>query len=180
MNRMGIGKDFLGELRLEAAVTRRFLEAVPFHQLDFQPHEKSEKLGRLAMHVAEVIAWYSSCVRDKHLDFEHFVPNTFENKDALLSYFDGLLMEATELLLSAPDAVFEESWSMTYGEEILFTLPKKQVMRIFCTNHLVHHRAQLGMYLRLLNVPVPATYGPSADDDHVILINAFEPLRFNS
>jgi hypothetical protein len=110
---------------LEAAVTRRFLEAVPFEQLDFQPHEKSEKLGRLAVHVAEIMAWFSSCIRDKQLDFEHFVPNTFDNKDALLSYFDGLLKEASELLLSASDAVFEEVWSMTYGEEVLFALPKK-------------------------------------------------------
>jgi uncharacterized damage-inducible protein DinB len=176
MNRMGIGKDFLAELQLEAAVSRRFLEAVPFDQLDFQPHEKSEKLGRLAVHVAEIMAWFSSCIRDKQLDFEHFVPNTFDNKDALLSYFDGLLKEASELLLSASDAVFEEVWSMTYGEEVLFALPKKQVMRIFCTNHLVHHRAQLGLYLRLLNVPVPATYGPSADDEQVILIHTFNPL----
>jgi len=68
-------------------------------------------------------------------------------------------------------------WSMTHGDEILFTLPKKQVVRIFCMNHLVHHRAQLGVYLRILDIPIPAVYGPSADDEEVTLIRAFEKVK---
>ncbi len=78
-----------------------------------------------------------------------------------------------ELLLEVTDEVFKEKWSMTYGEEILFTLPKKQVARLFCMNHFVHHRTQLGVYLRLLDIAVPAAYGPSADDDEVILVQPF-------
>ena len=80
------------------------------------------------------------------------------------------MAEAQTALATVKNKEFEKDWSMTYGDEILFTLPKKQVASIFCMNHLVHHRAQLGVYLRLLNIPVPATYGPSADDEDVISI----------
>lgn len=90
-----------------------------------------------------------------------------------MTYFDHLLTEAMTSLASAKDKEFETEWSMVYGDEILFTLPKKQVARLFCMNHLIHHRSQLGMYLRLLDIPVPATYGPSADDEHIILITPF-------
>ena len=167
---MTIGQELLQELTLEAAVTRRYLENVPFDKLEFQPTEKSEKLGRLAVHVAEIIAWWQSCVEDDKLDFIDFEPKEFTSNAALLAYFDALLAEAKTALLEVKDAEFEKDWSMTHGEEVLFTLPKKQIARLFCMNHLVHHRAQLGVYLRLLDVAVPATYGPSADDEDVILI----------
>ncbi|MEI6409379.1 MAG: DinB family protein [Bacteroidota bacterium] len=171
---MTIGQTFLQELTLEAAVTRRYLDSVPFDKLDFKPTEKSETLGRLAIHVAEIVAWWTSCVEDEKLDFIDFEPADIKTKDELLAYFDHLLAGAKTSLANAPDAVFEKEWSMTHGDEILFTLPKGQVARLFCMNHLVHHRAQLGIYLRLLDVPVPATYGPSADDEDVILIQPFQ------
>ena len=104
------------------------------------------------------------------MDFENFEPKDIHSTDELLVYFDALLAEAQTALATVKNKEFEKDWSMTYGDEILFTLPKKQVARIFCMNHLVHHRAQLGVYLRLLNIPVPATYGPSADDEDVISI----------
>jgi uncharacterized damage-inducible protein DinB len=170
---MTIGQELAKELTLEATVTRRYLESVPFDKSEFQPHEKSEKLGRLAIHIAEIIAWWKSCVEDDHLDFINFEPKEITSTSELLSFFDNLLAEAQKALFDVNDAEFEKDWSMTYGEEILFTLPKKQVARIFCMNHLVHHRAQLGVYLRLLDIPVPATYGPSADDEEVILIRKY-------
>jgi uncharacterized damage-inducible protein DinB len=171
---MTIGQELLQELTLEAAVTRRYLERVPFDNLDYKPTEKSEKLGRLAIHVAEIIAWWTSVVETNKLDFIDFEPKDIKSKDELLSYFDKLLLEAKKSLENVKDDEFTKEWSMTYGTDILFTLPKKQVARLFCMNHLVHHRSQLGMYLRLLNIPVPATYGPSADDEDVILINPFQ------
>jgi uncharacterized damage-inducible protein DinB len=171
---MTLAHDLFQELKLEAAVTRRYLASVPFNKLDFQPHEKSETLGRLAVHVAEIIAWWEACLGHDELDFIDFEPEEFANVGALLHYFDQLLETALTALQTAKPADFEALWSMRYGEEIHFTLPKKQVFRIFCMNHLVHHRAQLGVYLRLLDVPVPAAYGPSADDDEVILIREFE------
>ena len=97
----------------------------------------------------------------------------------MLSYFDELLAEATQALLKVKDEEFEKEWSMTYGKEVLFTLPKKQVARLFCMNHLVHHRAQLGVYLRILIIPLPSVYGPSADDEHVILTKDFRFLTEN-
>jgi uncharacterized damage-inducible protein DinB len=170
---MAIAKEILQELIVEAQVTRRFLEAVPFDKLQYKPTEKSETLGRLAIHVAEIIAWFTSVVETGRLDFEHFEPKEIQTKKELLTYFDSLLEEAIKSLANAKDEMFSDDWSMTHGDEILFTLPKKQVARLFCMNHLVHHRAQLGMYLRLLNVAVPATYGPSADDEEVILLRSF-------
>jgi len=170
---MRIGQEFLQELNLEAAVTRRFLEQVPFDQLQYKPTEMSEPLGRLAIHVAEVIAWWTSICEADHLDFIDFEPKDIRTKDELLAYFDELLAGARESLSKVEDEVFDQSWSMTHGDQVLFTLPKKQVARLFCMNHLVHHRAQLGMYLRLMGATVPATYGPSADDDLVILTTKF-------
>ena len=167
---MTIGQEFLKELLLESEVTRRYLVSVPFEKKNFKPAEKSESLGRLAIHIAEIIAWWTACVKQDKLDFIDFEPRDINTTEELLAYFDHLLTEAKEALLEVKDEEFNKEWSMTYGEDILFTLPKKQVARIFCMNHLVHHRAQLGVYLRLLDIPIPAAYGPSADDENVLLI----------
>jgi len=173
---MTIGQELLKELLLESEVTKRYLASVPFDKSEFKPAEKSETLGRLAIHIAEIIAWWTSCIKTNRLDFMDFEPENIQSTEALLSYFDRLLEEAKQALLTVEDEEFSNEWSMTYGDEILFTLPKKQVARIFCMNHLVHHRAQLGVYLRILDIPVPAVYGPSSDDDQVTLIKNFQNL----
>lgn len=170
---MTIGQAFLQELLLESEVTRKYLASVPFEKKEFQPTEKSEKLGRLAIHVAEITAWWTACADKDKLDFIGFEPKNINTTEELLAYFDELLTAATRSLSNIKDTELEREWSMTYGDEVLFTLPKKQVMRVFCMNHLVHHRAQLGVYLRLLDIPVPATYGPSADDENVLLVRRF-------
>ncbi len=170
---MTTAQELLNELTLEAEVTRKFLACVPFDQLSYQPTDKSEPLGRLAVHVAEIVAWWYECIDHDQLDFEGFEPKVFNTNIELLAYFDGLLYAAKAALSRATEQELTRDWSMTHGHEVLFTLPKKQVLRLFCMNHLVHHRAQLGMYLRLLGVPVPATYGPSADDYDVVLIRRF-------
>lgn len=172
-----IGRTFLKELLLESEVTRKFLELVPFDKASYKPAEKSESLGRLAIHVAEITSWWSSCVYEDKLDFEFFVPADINSTDGLLIYFDQLLEKAKEALLNVDDKEFEKEWSMVYGKELLFSLPKYQVARIFCMNHLVHHRAQLGVYLRLLDIPLPAVYGPSADDEEVITVNPFTAFK---
>jgi uncharacterized damage-inducible protein DinB len=170
---MSIASDLLNELKLEAAVTRRFLAIVPFDKADFKPSEKSESLGRLAIHVAEIVAWWRSCIQDDELDFIGFEPRDIRSNEELLAYFDGLLKESEDALKNAQEEDFEKNWSMRNGEVVYFSLPKKQVARIFCMNHLIHHRAQLGVYLRMLGLDVPATYGPSADDEDVILVNPY-------
>lgn len=171
---MTAGQELLQELTLEAAVTRRFLERVPFDKAQFRLHEKSEQLGPLAIHVAEIIAWWRECIDNDELNFIDFKQKEIKSTDELLSYFDDLLTDAKKALSEVKDEELAKNWSMTHGEEVLFTLPKKQVLRIFCMNHLVHHRSQLGSYLRQLDIPVPAAYGPSADDEDVILINPFQ------
>lgn len=170
---MTIGQEFLKEVMLESKVTRRYLERVPFDRKEFKPTEKSESLGRLAIHIAEIMAWWKACLEQDKLDFIDFKPEEINSTEELLAYFDKLLEEAKNVLSKVHDHEFDKDWSMTYGTEILFTLPKKQVARTFCIRHLIHHRAQLGVYLRLLDIPVPASYGPSADDDQVLLIDKY-------
>lgn len=174
---MSLLLDFRAELEQEAGVTRRYLSAVPFDRKGYRPHEKSEELVRLAVHVSEIIGWWTSTIKSNKLDFLGFEPKDITSVEDLLSYFDGLVRDAMTSLQDADESSLQESWSMTYGDDVLFTLPKKEVLRKFCMNHLVHHRAQLGVYLRLLGVDVPAAYGPSADDDHVTLINPFHQDR---
>jgi uncharacterized damage-inducible protein DinB len=171
---MALAQDLINELTQEGAVTRRYLERVPFDKAAFKPHENSETLGRLAIHVAEIVAWWKACLLNDELDFINFEPRDITTTEQLLFYFDELLAEAITSLAEAKPGDFDKNWSMRHGEDILFTIPKKQVIRTFCMNHLVHHRAQLGVYLRILNVPVPATYGPSADDDDVLLIDLYQ------
>lgn len=171
---MTVGQELLQELTLEASVTRRFLERVPFDKAEFKLHEKSEQLGHLAIHVAEIIAWWKECIDNGELNFLGFKQKEIKSTEKLLLYFDALLTDAKKALSEVKDKELEKNWSMTHGEDVLFTLPKKQVLRIFCMNHLIHHRSQLGTYLRHLNVPLPATYGPSADDEDVILITPFQ------
>ena len=173
---MTLAINLLNELQQEAAVTRRYLERVPFDKVTFKPHEKSEELGRLAIHLAEILGWWKACLQQDDLDFMGFEPEKIESTEELLSYFDALLVEAEEVLKRAKAEDFEKDWSMRYGDDILFTLTKKEVVRKFCLNHLVHHRAQLGVYLRILDIPVPASYGPSADDENVTLIDPFRLL----
>jgi len=176
---MTIGQTFLKELILEAAVTRKYLALVPFEKKEFKPAEKSETLGRLAIHIAEITAWWTACVKNDKLDFMDFEPKEIKSTNELLNYFDQLLEEAKQSLLDVKDAEFEKDWSMTYGDEVLFTLTKKQVVRMFCMNHLVHHRAQLGIYLRILDIPIPAVYGPSADDEEVCLVRRFSEIKLS-
>lgn len=108
------------------------------------------------------------------MNFIDFKLKNIQSTLAILSYFDELLIEAKATLGNAKDTDLENgTWSMRYGDIVYFTLPKKQVLRTFCMNHLVHHRAQLGIYLRLLDIPVPAVYRPSAADDNVLLVQPF-------
>ena len=170
---MTVGQELLMELELEGKVTRRFLEYVPFDKTEYQPTEKSEKLGRLAIHIAEIVAWWKQIIENSKLDFINFEPKDIKTTAELLTYFDSLLADAKQSLAKVVDTELDNEWSMTNGDETYFTLPKKQVLRLFCMNHLVHHRSQLGVYLRLLDISVPATYGPTADDYEIILTDKF-------
>ncbi|MCX6208327.1 MAG: hypothetical protein NTZ59_02200 [Bacteroidetes bacterium] len=163
---MSIGKILLAEVLQESASTRKLLEVVPFDKADFKPHEKSMTLKRLATHVTEITGWWKECLLQDVLDFAagDFTPKVINNTDDLLAMHDDLVAKATKILSEVADEEFAKPWTMKNGEQIYFTMPKAAVTRSWCLNHLYHHRGQLTVYLRLLDVKLPGMYGPTADD----------------
>jgi uncharacterized damage-inducible protein DinB len=156
----------LGELEQEAASTRRILALLPADQGDFTPHPKSMTLGKLGVHVAEMYSWLKVTLAQHELDFaaSPYNPPPFSGGDELVTRMDRYLAEGTPVLAAATEATLAEPWTMRAGDHVFFTMPKGQVLRTFVYNHIVHHRAQLSVYLRLLDIPVPGLYGPSADE----------------
>ncbi len=163
---MTIAQQMLAELQQEAIATRKILALVPFDKGDWKPHEKSMALTNLARHTAEIYGWPKETVQMDELDFSKmdYKPQEFKSNEELLAFFDKCLAKAKEILSAASDEEMAKPWTMRNGEVIYFTMPKAQVMRTWVLNHSVHHRAQLGVYLRLLDIPLPGTYGPTADE----------------
>jgi uncharacterized damage-inducible protein DinB len=157
---------WIGELQHEAATTRKILERVPEDKFGWQPHEKSMSFSRLATHVVEMFNWIKVTLETPELDFAGMDFKPFEpaTNAELLELFDKNIAESVEALTNASDETFSENWTMRNGEQIYFTMPKMQVLRSFCLNHIIHHRGQLSVYLRLNDIPVPEIYGPSADE----------------
>lgn len=161
-----IASAFLAELENEAKVTRTCLERVPADKFDWKPHEKSMTFGRLATHCAEMFGWTKETLKSDVLDFAKFDFKPFEPKSSeeLLAFFDEHIAVAKTILAETADETFMTDWTMRNGEQVYFTMPKVAVMRSFVMNHIVHHRGQLSVYLRLNDIPVPSIYGPSADE----------------
>ncbi len=156
----------LAELKQEAANTRKLLERVPFEKGDFKPHEKSMSLLRLATHVAEISGWWKECLVNDVLDFAvgDFTPKVLTSTDDIVALHDKMVLQAEQILTDTPESEFANLWTMRNGDMVYFTLPKAEVVRTWCMNHLYHHRAQLTVYLRILDVPLPGMYGPTADE----------------
>ena len=163
---MTIANQMLAELQQEGITTRKMLALVPVDKKDWKPHEKSMALGNLSRHVAEIYGWPKETVQDDELDFSKMdhKPVEITSNEQLLALFDKCMAKAKEILENTPDEEMAKPWTMRNGETIFFTMPKAQVMRTWVLNHSVHHRAQLGVYLRLLDIPIPGSYGPSADE----------------
>lgn len=161
-----LGAAFLAELEQEAKVAREVLSRVPADKFDWKPHDKSMSFGKLASHVAEMVSWTGPTLDHPELDFAKMDYKPFEPKTTqeLLEFFDKNLAEAVQVLNNMTDDRFMESWSLRNGEKIYFTMPKIVAMRSFVMNHIVHHRGQLSVYLRLNDIAVPSMYGPSADE----------------
>lgn len=161
-----IATGLIAELEQEAATTRKVLERIPADKFDWKPHEKSMTMGKLASHVAEMHGWTKPTVEDIELDFAKMDYKPFEPKttEELVAYLDKNVSEAIEVLKTISDDGWHDDWSLRNGEQIYFTIPKIAVMRGMVLNHIVHHRGQLSVYLRLNDIPVPAMYGPSADE----------------
>lgn len=163
---MTIGNAFLAELKQEAQATKKLLELVPMDKADWKPHDKNTTLGRLATHIAEIPSWFGVTLMQDELDFakSDFKPYTAQTNEELVEMMEKNIKDAEAILNEFPDEKMNDGWTMRTGDEIYFTLPKVQVTRTWCLNHWYHHRAQLGVYLRLLDIPLPNVYGPTADD----------------
>lgn len=161
-----ISSAFIAEMEQEAAVARKCLERIPADKFGWKPHEKSMGFGQLASHVAEMFGWTPATLQQAELDFAKWDYKPFEpqSTEELVEFLDKNVAEAIDTLRNTPDSVYMENWTMRNGEQIYFTLPKAAVMRSFVMNHIVHHRGQLSVYLRLNEIAVPAIYGPSADE----------------
>jgi uncharacterized damage-inducible protein DinB len=156
----------IAELKMEAANTRKMLERVPTDKNHWKPHAKSMALGRLATHVAEIPEWVVRIMAHDELDFAktQFKSHVAASAQELVSILDKVVGEAIAILEKSTDEDFNKMWTMRNGDQIYFTLPKKVVLRTFALSHNYHHRAQLGVYLRMLDIPVPGMYGPTADE----------------
>ena len=154
------------ELKHEAINTRKMLERVPEDKYSWKPHEKSMTIGRLASHIAELPIWINRTVEAAEFDFlaTPMQSVTYENKAALLKVFEERLAAAVAALQNATDDAMNEKYIMRRGEKVMVELPRKILIRNIGLNHIVHHRGQLSVMLRLLDVPVPGMYGPSADE----------------
>ncbi len=164
---MSITTAFIGELKHECALTKKMLERVPLDKKEWKPHEKSMTLGRLATHVAEISHWVSDIIHVDDFDFMNnfnFNPPAAASTAELLEIFQTNLDKALSDLSGINDQDLEKSWIVRRGGQVMFNTPKKIAIRGWALNHMVHHRGQLSVYLRLLDVPVPGMYGPSADE----------------
>jgi uncharacterized damage-inducible protein DinB len=161
-----IAQSLLGEFDHEFANLRKTLERVPEDKPDFKPHDKSMSMSRLAGHLAELSGWVNSTLDADGLDLGggNYTAFVMTTRADLLRAFDANLTKARASLAAASDDRLLGNWSLRNGSTTVFTMPRIAVLRTFVLNHMVHHRAQLGVYLRMNDVPVPSIYGPSADE----------------
>ena len=160
---MTIAESLLPEFDQEMATTRRLLERVPSDKTPWKPHEKSFALGHLAQLVSWMPGWITNALTETDLDLTQAGGYSFETTETLLAGFDQNVREARQAISSAKDTDFGVSWSLKRGGQVLFTAPRHTVVRQHI-NHLIHHRGQLSVYLRLVDVPIPSIYGPTADE----------------
>ena len=166
---MSFSEMMLPEFDQEMANTRKTLERVPEDKFAWKPHVKSTSLGGLATHLGNIPSWVRNTFAQDELDIAPPGAPAFRLEEAksrseLLAAFDKNVADARAALESTRDEKWREPWSLLHGGNKIFSMPRTAVMRSFVMNHLIHHRAQLGVYLRLLDVPVPSIYGPSADE----------------
>ena len=163
---MGFTEELLIEYDAEMANTRKMLERVPDDKLEWAPHSKSMTLARLASHVADFPTWALTTVDTDMLDLNKVEPPSSlpKSRAEIVAKFEKDLVAARAKLASLTEEALGRKWTLKAGDHTILEMPKAQVIRITVMNHMVHHRGQLSVYLRELNVPVPGMYGPSADE----------------
>lgn len=166
---MALAQALLPEFGHETATLRRVIERIPAGRLDYRPHPKSFTLGDLANHLVTIPGWTVSTLTETELDFglpetRARQPKPSTTTEGLLATLDAQVEAALEALGKTSDEAFQVIWTLKNNGQALFAMPRIAVYRGFVMNHLIHHRAQAAVYLRMLDVPVPSIYGPSADE----------------
>jgi uncharacterized damage-inducible protein DinB len=165
---MAIGKSLLPEFDYEMANTRKTLERVPDEKFSWKPHDKSSPMGNLATHLANLPSWGTLAVSSDSFDLapggQPVKTPQLNSTEAVLAKFDENVAATRAAIASANDEDLFKPWTLLSNEKTIMTLPKIAVLRSFVMNHMIHHRAQLGVYLRLNDIAVPSIYGPSADE----------------
>ena len=160
---MSIADALLPEFDQEMATTRRVVERVPTDKGNWKPHPKSFSLGHLTQLVSGMPSWITNAVTETSLDLGAYPGYSYEKTEDLLKQFDKHVKGARKAIASAKDSDYQVPWSLKRGDQVFFTAPRGVIVRQ-TINHLVHHRGQLTVYLRLIDVPVPSIYGPTADE----------------
>jgi uncharacterized damage-inducible protein DinB len=164
---MGFAESLLAEFEHELKPTRELLTRVPADKADWKPHPKSTSLSDLAIHITNIASiWMPITLREPELDLSpgRFPKREFTTTEALVAEFDRTVEDSRQAIRDAKDADMAAPWTLRSGEHVVFTMPRAVVARMFVMNHLVHHRGQLTVYLRMLDVPLPSVYGPTADE----------------
>jgi uncharacterized damage-inducible protein DinB len=166
---MPIAELLLPEFDQEMSTTRKILERVPEGKSDWRPHPRSMTLGRLAGHVAELAGWGANTLERTELDFAPpggptYQPTIFTSRAETLKLFDEGVKATRTAIAKASDADLQVPWSLKRGGQVLLSMPRGAMFRSLVMNHIIHHRAQLGVFLRLNDVAIPGSYGPSADE----------------
>jgi uncharacterized damage-inducible protein DinB len=166
---MKISETILPEFDQEMANTRKVLERVPAAKFSWKPHPKSSEFGALAAHIANMADWASVTMQTDSFDYAPpgappYQTPKFASTEELLATFDKSVAKGRAAITEADDSAFLAPWSLMAGGKTVMTMPRIAVIRTFVMNHTIHHRAQLGVYLRLNDIPVPGLYGPSADE----------------
>ncbi len=162
---MSTAQRLINELQVEAVKNKVMLERIPGGKLSWKPHEKSMTIGRLGMHIAELPKWFERCLTTKDYDMgtAPYNPNIPSAHTQIMAEFDSQLKNAVKVLETSNDNALSEIWKFRRGDKVIYEMTRAEVIRRQI-NHIIHHRGQLSVYLRLLDVPVPGTFGPSADE----------------
>ncbi len=164
MENLSVKTLFLGEFDREMATTRKILERVPFEKFDWTPHEKSMALGRLANHVATLPRFVPIVIEHEKFEVAHTGPLDVKSTADIVAAFDGFAKGAREALAAATEDQLAGTWELVFGDRQIFKGSRAAALQSLFMDHLIHHRAQLGVYLRLNDVAIPGSYGPSADE----------------
>jgi uncharacterized damage-inducible protein DinB len=169
---MSIAQSLLPEFDQEMANTRKTLERCPADKFSFKPHPKSFDMASLATHIANMLSWAADTMKKDSFDVAPVGAPPYKEEPAksteeLVAKFDKNLAAAREAIAATSDEAFMTQWSLLAGGKTLFTMPRIAVLRGMILNHMIHHRAQLTVYLRMNDIPVPALYGPSADENNM-------------